>query len=228
MILLLNAITSWNVNLRLIIITFLLKTFDVYECPYDLIRFLRKGSGLDFASGMASSFFHGFLKIVLKEDVDGNSFKKRLGAYEDLHTVKFALKKLFILIPRSCCLQRQFEDEHISVRESLETKYVNRGGLKQRPYTVGVYGFNKQMKRNCDQDQSYFYVAAMTATPLITFHEFLEFNPAVVPYKTEVLKNFVKELRKLMSLDREIEKLVEIVEFDGKFFKCFNIFKLIF
>lgn len=217
-----------NVNPRLIGITFLFKTFNVYECPYDLVRFLRKGSGLDFASGMASSFFHGFLKIVLKEDPDGNSFKRRLRAYEDFHKVKFAVKKLFILIPRSCSLQRQFEDEYIDVRDSLETKYINRGGLKQRPYTVGVYGFKEKMKRNCDQDKSYFYVAAMTATPLITFHEFLEFNPSVVPYKTEVLKNFVKELQKLVSLDWEIEEVTEIVEFDGKFFKCFNIFKEMF
>ncbi|KAL5286915.1 TMEM173.2 family protein [Megaselia abdita] len=205
---------SINFNQTLVIVTFTLKTINAFECSYDLIKFLRKGSGVDFASGMAANFFHGFLKIVLKEDTDGNSFIKRLEDYEDGQGVNFAIQKLFVLIPRSCVLQMQFGDDWIEVAKSLETKFVNRGGLSKRAYNVGVYRFKNRMARNCDKTKINFYVTAISATPLITFHEFLEFNPHVVPYKTEVLKNFVKELKRLISLDREIKNLVEIVEFD--------------
>lgn len=215
-----KSLITLNVNARLVILTFLCKAFSLYNCSFDFIRMLRRGSGLDFASGMAASFHHGFLKIVLKQDSDGNSFKKRLEKYETDQEVIFPFKKLFVLIPKSCCLSKEFEDEFIEIRKSLDAKHVSRAGLTKRSYRVGVYGFKEKMKPHYDKKESHIYVTAISATPLITFHEFLECNPDLVHYKTEVLVNFVKELKRLMSLDKEIKELVEIVEFDGKIFEC--------
>lgn len=64
----------------------------------DYSYWIRKSHGLDYASGMASNYFHGYLKLALPErNEDG--LRKRMEVYEDAMNVTFALNRLIILIP---------------------------------------------------------------------------------------------------------------------------------
>lgn len=44
-------------------------------------------NGMDYGSGMAYSFFHGYLKLVLLIGETGKSFKDLISMYEDNHNV---------------------------------------------------------------------------------------------------------------------------------------------
>lgn len=58
--------------------------------------------GLDYGSGMAHSYFYGFLKIILPNGgTELKGLKELMMDYEGNQEIKFALYKLFILIPIS-------------------------------------------------------------------------------------------------------------------------------
>lgn len=66
--------------------------------PLDHARWIREPHGLDYASGMASNYFHGYIKLALPaRNEDG--LQKRMEIYEDAHNVTFGLNRLIILIP---------------------------------------------------------------------------------------------------------------------------------
>lgn len=59
---------------------YILKSFNVISLPYivlrilcftytnvELARWIRSGSGLDYGTGMASNYFHGYLHLELPE-----------------------------------------------------------------------------------------------------------------------------------------------------------------
>lgn len=59
-------------------------------------------NGLDYGSGMAYSFYNGYLKLILTETgTTDKSLKQLMEIYEGRHGVKFEVYKLFILIPIS-------------------------------------------------------------------------------------------------------------------------------
>lgn len=59
-------------------------------------------NGSDFGSGMAHSYFRGYLEIVLPHTgTELKGIKELMEDYEAKEDVKFLVYKLFILIPRS-------------------------------------------------------------------------------------------------------------------------------
>lgn len=63
---------------------------------------IENSNGFDYGSGMAHSFFYGYLNIVLPNKGDENyALKELMEIYESTENIKFPIKKLFLLIPRS-------------------------------------------------------------------------------------------------------------------------------
>lgn len=59
-------------------------------------------NGLDYGSGMAYSYYHGYLKLIMHDTgTEDKNLKELMEIYEDEHGVKFEAYKLFILIPFS-------------------------------------------------------------------------------------------------------------------------------
>lgn len=66
--------------------------------PLAYAHWIRKSPGLDYGSGMASNYFHGYLKLALP-DRNEDGLRKRMEIYEDAMNVTFALNRLIILVP---------------------------------------------------------------------------------------------------------------------------------
>lgn len=58
--------------------------------------------GLDYGSGLAYSYFHGYLNILLPECGDERKgLKELIEQFESQHCVNVPVKKMFLLIPFS-------------------------------------------------------------------------------------------------------------------------------
>lgn len=63
---------------------------------------IENSNGLDYGSGMAHSYFYGYLNIFLPNRGDENyALKELMEIYESTENIKFSVKKIFLLIPRS-------------------------------------------------------------------------------------------------------------------------------
>lgn len=77
---------------------------------------------MDYASGMAYSFFHGYLNIVLPEKgTDEKGLKELMQDYESSQGIKFALYKLFVLVPLSMYCPTKIDE----FAPSIETSRVS-------------------------------------------------------------------------------------------------------
>lgn len=86
---------------------------------------ISQNNGLDYGAGMAYSFFFGYLKLVLEKTGEDPSkdFGELINEYENRHDVKFAVQKLFILIPQSCKCPISLENKYSPTIESSGVKY---------------------------------------------------------------------------------------------------------
>lgn len=80
---------------------------------------------MDYGSGMAYSFFNGYLKLVLQNTGnEDKNLKELMEVYEATHGVNFEEYKLFILIPISLkcfvSLKNEFsesvEESHVCIK----------------------------------------------------------------------------------------------------------------
>lgn len=63
-------------------------------------HWIRETHGLDYGEGMASSYYHGYLKLTLPSSSNNiPGIKKRIDMYEASHNVTFACYCLIILVP---------------------------------------------------------------------------------------------------------------------------------
>uniref|UniRef100_T1H2Y8 STING ligand-binding domain-containing protein n=1 Tax=Megaselia scalaris TaxID=36166 RepID=T1H2Y8_MEGSC len=188
-------------------------------------KFLRADSGLDYGSGMASSYFHGFLNIVLPEDSQGHGFLERILDFEEDQKVKVAVHKLIILIPHTLRSEKEFKDDWVEKSSQIETVYCHRAGVPGRPYTVGVYRFKNKLRRTKFHSPDDFYVIAECATPLLSFYEAIykskvTSTPYMEDLKLEVVKKFCKSLKKYVESTPETKGLVEVVYFNDEYQKA--------
>lgn len=77
---------------------------------------IRDSHGLDYAAGMASNYFHGYLKLSLPER-DNDGLQKRMQQYEDTHQVKFGMNCLLILIPDEMFVNRVIRSKWLEEAE---------------------------------------------------------------------------------------------------------------
>lgn len=189
------------------------KLFKIEQSPLNDKLKIHELKGLDYGSGMARSFFYGYLRIVLPHSgTSEKGIKEFLKDYEGRNNIKFDLYKLFILIPLSQYCPPSLENnfsKSIETSKELEAIEINRAGVRNRSYKNAVYKINtiNGIKR---------YVAAEYATPVKTFAESMSHNEHYKHYAKEILLNFYLTLRKLISEDPDCASVCEIIFYDDK------------
>lgn len=175
-------------------------------------------NGLDYGTGMAYSYYYGYLKIILPS-TDTESSKgiyEKLENFEDIHRVSISVKKLFILIPFSTYIPKDLKyvsyDWMENVQE-LEKEVRNRAGIKNRSYHNNVYKIYPNGNRNNIEPP--VYVAAEGATPLLTFFEVQQhFHPESAIYKKyckQIIKAFYFKLKELIYNDPDCKDMCELI-----------------
>ncbi|KAK9883468.1 hypothetical protein WA026_001645 [Henosepilachna vigintioctopunctata] len=159
-------------GLTLCSILFLKKLSHLEQAPiYNSLK-IEKNDGLNYGSGMAYSFFHGYLKLILpKSGREDKNLIEEIENYADSQGVTFPVAKLFILIPNSCVCHVSLKDDKFpSIEESssLGEKIQTVAAVQNRVYKNSVYKIldNKRKER--------VYVCVEYATPLSTFRKGLE------------------------------------------------------
>lgn len=76
-------------------------------------HWIREQHGLDYARGMASSYFHGYLKLILPSNNDHQGIRERIALYEAKEGVKFAVNRLIILIPNTMFVDSKIEGKYL-------------------------------------------------------------------------------------------------------------------
>ncbi|KAM7341800.1 transmembrane protein sting isoform 2-T3 [Cochliomyia hominivorax] len=170
---------------------------------------IREPHGLDYAEGMASNYFHGYLKLILPTHAGG--IKERMALYENQHKVKFASKRLFILVPNTMFINSKIESEILTEEAPLNTVIKNRAGVA-RPYKNDVFRLNI--------NNAFYYVAMEGATPMLSFFEALNFQPSTTwqmkEMKREILLKFCKHLKYLLNKWPETEGRAEVILYNSK------------
>lgn len=177
----------------------------------DNYNFIRSASGLDYGSGMALSYFHGYLKLVLPAlgDYHSKSIVERMEDYEARRHVAFPVKKLFILVPDSMYTPSTLNAPTLDVQTPLEKLLLNRAGSFRREYHNSVYKI---------QGTGGWYVVTEGATPLKTFQEALATAAAahLQRYRKEIVSSFVRHLKELLLNDPDCRDLCEVVQFEDR------------
>ncbi|XP_075168863.1 transmembrane protein sting [Haematobia irritans] len=161
-------------------------------------NWIRQSHGLDYAEGMASNYFHGYLKLTLPSHTGHPGLKERIELYEAKENVQFALKRLIILVPNTMFVNSKIESR-ILTKEGvapLETIVKNRAGVA-RPFKNDVYKFTIPINNVT------YYIAMEGATPMLSFFEAMSFQPSTTwqmqAMKREILLKFYKHLKKLLN-----------------------------
>lgn len=152
---------------------------------------------------------------------------ERMDDYEATLGVRFPIKKLLILQPKSMSIPPRLtstsdilEDADVSVHtrrkghtvifcfffQNLEEVILNRGGVKGRSYQLSVYKI-----KGPD-----WYVNVQGASPLLTYFEESKGSEMLGKYKADVAQSFRKHLEKLIRNDESCRGLVEVIYYDGK------------
>ena len=144
------------------------------------------------ANGLAWSFYFGYLKLILP----GLQDRIRESEWAD----KLSSNKLFILLPRDCCVYNKLSDESrdgkLEVPERGAIEYdIARAGICKRSYRNTVY----KIKQN-DSDLP-LYALAEYATPLCALFDMRHAAEANLSEedRDEQAKLFVRTLEAILS-----------------------------
>ncbi|XP_023171704.1 stimulator of interferon genes protein isoform X2 [Drosophila hydei] len=174
-------------------------------------HWIRDSHGLDYAAGMASNYFHGYLKLSLPER-DNDGLQKRMQQYEDTHQVKFGMNCLLILIPDEMFVNRVIRSKWLEEAEPLQTQYINRAGVK-RPFKHAVYRLNKKINGTT------YYFAMEGATPMLTFFDSMNFQLSATwqmqEMKREIWLKFCKHLQDLLNNWPETRREVQLIIYNS-------------
>lgn len=206
---------------------YIFKSFNVISLPYivlrilcftytnvELARWIRSGSGLDYGTGMASNYFHGYLHLELPET--GHQTKgltERIQDYEDTEGVYIPIKKLFILIPQSLHTKPKIQSSSMHAVKHLETVILDRAGVK-RPFKNAVYRVS-----GCGPERNLtWYVVLEGATPMMSFYEGLTYRLTctgeMYDMKREITLQFYRALKKIVTNCPDTKDLVELVYYN--------------
>ncbi|GLV44844.1 sting [Carabus blaptoides fortunei] len=195
--------------------SFLCKVNRLESSPLRVAKLIDELKGLDYGSGMAHSFFHGYLNLILPCTGDERKgLKEQITDYEAQNNVQFLSKKLYILIPLSAhCPTSVVERSGIEMdsAKSLNYRRMDRAGVRDRHYQNSVYKIwiGKDFKRKP------VYVCAEYATPLLTFYEVTKHNTpdskVYLRHRNEIVTNFYMTLHKILKDDPDCRDVCELI-----------------
>ncbi|KAH8254205.1 hypothetical protein KR032_008867 [Drosophila birchii] len=174
-------------------------------------KWIREPHGLDYAEGMASNYFHGYLKLALP-DVKDDGLKHRIAVYEDKNDVTFGIDRLVILIPDEMWIKGVLDSELLEKAEPLETRFISRAGV-HRPYKHDVYRLNRQV------NGKNYYFAIEGATPMLSFYDAMQSNLSATwqmqELKREIWLKFAKHLKELIAKCPETRNEVHLIVYSS-------------
>nr|CAD7266680.1 unnamed protein product [Timema shepardi] len=149
------------------------------ESPLNRTLQLVQLGGLDYGSGMAYSFFYGYLQFILPNKGDSNKgLKEKIQDYVSHHKLNeslFPVKKLFILIPSSgyiaTCLTKMDNKMCLEEATSLDAEKRNVAGVQARSYKNSIY------KIRSPDNTELVYLAVEGATPVKTYYNVMRQDP---------------------------------------------------
>ncbi|XP_030754304.1 stimulator of interferon genes protein [Sitophilus oryzae] len=198
------------------VLFFLHKLLDLDSNSINDSLCIAKENGLDYGSGMAYSFFFGYLNYILPKTGDKmKNLEEMMKDYESLNNVQFECHKIFILIPKSltCHVEINAVSSLMELRSSLEDKVKTVAGVRDRVYRNSVYTIQHE------RTGKLIYVCAEYATPLKTFKEVCEKSTPHTNYytrhKNDILLQFYLTLSKILEFT-EMDKKCELVYYDDK------------
>lgn len=175
--------------------------------------------GLDYGTGMAYSFYYGYLRLILPST--GTATKgivEKIENFEDKHNVTFPVHKLFILIPLSGYVPPNLKEASYQWMESaheLEEEQRNRAGNIGRRYQNNAY---KIYPDGQDSGNNPEFVVVEGATPLLTYYEVQKHNHAesnvYKQYKNMIILMFYKKLQEILQNESDTRDLCELIYYD--------------
>ncbi|KAI8036361.1 hypothetical protein M5D96_010954 [Drosophila gunungcola] len=163
---------------------------DLGQSTLSYAHWIRDSHGLDYAAGMASNYFHGYLKLSLPERKD-DGLKHRMALYEDKMNVTFGVDRLVILIP-----------DEMFVSGELDSKYLEK-------VEHAVYKLKHRI------NGKFYYFAMEGATPMLSFFDAMQFNLSATwqmqELKREIWLKFYKHLKELITTWPETRNEVELI-----------------
>lgn len=203
----------------LIIFSFcLLRMSNLAEWETGSLSDLSAAKGLDYGTGMAYSFYYGYLRLVLPSaETSKKGIIEKIENFEANHNVTFPVHKLFILIPSSGYIPPDLKEASYQWMESareLEEDKRNRAGNVGRTYRNNVYKIHPGGENGKDP----VYVAVEGATPLLTYYEVQKHNhpeSAIYKrYKRKIIEMFYRKLQEILQSEPETRDLCELIYYD--------------
>ncbi|RLU21634.1 hypothetical protein DMN91_006007 [Ooceraea biroi] len=173
-------------------------------CPLSAMK------GLDYGTGMAYSYYYGYLRVILPST--GTATKgiiEKIENFEDNHNITFPVHRMFILIPSSGYIPPDLKDASCQWMESaqeLEAETRNRAGTIRRNYHNSAYKIYPDGQKSSKPK----YVVVEGATPLLTYYEIQKHNHP----ESAVYQRYKKQIQK--SLKERITKRHIIHNFQRK------------
>ncbi|CAG9774105.1 unnamed protein product [Ceutorhynchus assimilis] len=196
---------------------FILHRFTALEdFPINDSLNISKDKGLDYGSGMAYSFFYGYLNYMLDKAGEPNkNLKEMMQCYESQHKIEFEVYKIFILIPKSLiCFESVNSGSHLmDMCSTLPEKKITVAGVRDRVYKNSVYSIKHPASNNV------YYVCTEYATPLKTFKEVVKHNTAHTDYynrhKNDILLQFYLTLKQILERNK-MDSMCELVFYEDR------------
>lgn len=190
------------------------KLLDLDNCPINDSLNIAKDDGLDYGSGMAYSFFYGYINYMLmKKGNPDKDLKEMMEDYESSNNIKFEVYKIFILIPKSlnCFESIQDGSEIMEMRSTLPEKKITVAGVRERVYKHSVYSIKHPKAKK------HVYVCAEFATPLKTFKEVFTNATAHTEFynrhRNDILLQFYLTLRQILQHNK-MDRMCELVFYE--------------
>ncbi|XP_049272691.1 stimulator of interferon genes protein isoform X2 [Rhipicephalus sanguineus] len=221
--------TTWLVILMCFVLSFL----TVYEHPSELwdtlmrqghVHFLvafvtmlcvwrrtkfgwtlaTSSSGPAPGHGLAYSVFFTYYRPLCL------TLSERMTQYEQDNDVVLVIKKLIILMPRSCYIEPELGvggDEDIEVANHMDELKISRAGTRERKYVNTVYKIR-------NGDDSPFYCVAEGASPLLTLNDMRECGELTAEQERAQMRKFCDKLRDLVHANAACRSRIPLVEYD--------------
>ncbi|XP_011169646.1 stimulator of interferon genes protein [Solenopsis invicta] len=175
--------------------------------------------GLDYGTGMAYSFYYGYLRLILPSTETGRKgIIEKIETFEANHNITFPVHKLFLLIPSSGYIPPDLKEASYQWMEStsnLEEEERNRAGNIGRIYLNSAYKIYLD-GRNSGNDPVYAVVEG--ASPLLTYHEVLQHNhpesSVYKRYKSKIIERFYTKLLETLQSNPETRDLCELIYYN--------------
>ncbi|XP_043275968.1 stimulator of interferon genes protein isoform X2 [Venturia canescens] len=190
------------------------------DSAFETVMGMNSMKGVDYGTGMAYSYYYGYLRLILPSDGGQNpGLRHKMEQYEGVQNVTIPVKKLFILIPESGHIPpnlKEASDGWLESTTSLESEVRDRAGVTGRPYKNTVYkihpgGGERRSRRP-------IYVTTEGATPMMTLWEILRHaHPQTDVYREhrhEIVVRFYETLKELLNSDPSCRDSCELVYYN--------------